>query len=137
GSLVESAPVRKRDQSVEAPCHASRACGLLRGPTRSRARPWGASRGGPNAGVRVSPEAKAVGAVRLRLALALFDLPRHRLPARLLVLPLAAELRPVGGPRARVRGPPELLGGAAAGRALPGISLEHRRHHRARADRRA
>src|SRR5439155_2833929 len=79
---------------------------------------------------RVSHQAQAVGTVRVRVARALPDRPDHRLPAGLLVLPLAPELRPRRGSRRRVHRPAELHGGADARPALPRVDLEHGGDHR-------
>ena len=57
--------------------------------------------GGPRARSRNCTEAPAVGAVRVRVALPRPHRHRDRVPAHLLVLPLAAELRPLGGTRLR------------------------------------
>src|SRR5437867_8132121 len=76
------------------------------------------------------PQAQAVGAVRLRLALARADRLRHPLPARVLLLPVVPELRPLRRFRLRVRRPEELHGGDFPGSAVPRLRLEYGGDHR-------
>src|SRR5262249_32613501 len=52
-------------------------------------------------------------------------------PARVLVLPVVSELRPVDRSRVRVRRREELHRGGVPRPAFPGLPLEHRGHHRA------
>src|SRR5581483_3566330 len=61
---------------------------------------------------RSGGEAQALGAPRVRVPVAVPDRARHRLPARVRVLPVAAELRSLHRARLRVRRTPELRGGA-------------------------
>src|SRR5205809_1072194 len=71
-----------------------------------------------------------MGAGGFRVALARPHRPGDPVPARLLVLSLAAELRPRGGPRARLRRRQKLYRGAVQGRPLPRLDLEHGGDHR-------
>src|SRR5262245_19779554 len=82
-------------------------------------------------------EAQAMGALRLRVSGDRADRVRHRLPARVFLLPVVSEFRPVGRPRARVRRREELHRGDLPRPAVPGLGLEHGGHHRAVAGPRA
>src|SRR2546425_12678908 len=71
-----------------------------------------------------------MGARRLRLALAPADRPRHRVSARILLLPVVPELRPLRRPRLRVRRREELRRGGFPRPAVPRLRLEHGGEHR-------
>src|SRR2546430_5793811 len=71
-------------------------------------------------------QAQAVGTPGLRVPLDGPDRLCHRLSARVLLLSVVPELRPLGRPRVRVRRREELHRGALQGPALHGLGLEHR-----------
>src|SRR4030095_16948824 len=89
--------------------------GALTGPAAA----WSAS--DTNAHPGAGPQAQAVGTPGLRLAVDGPDRVCHRLPARVLVLPVVPELRPLDRPRVRVRRWQELRRGDLEGRALHGL----------------